>query len=63
MELVNDYVEFLGHVFYSSAVYRVREPIPDHALPTRLLERLSAGEALVLIDHAPTESASPSRAT
>jgi hypothetical protein len=50
MEVLNDYVEFLGHVFYSSAVYRVLEPIPDDALPTRLLERLSAAEALALLD-------------
>jgi hypothetical protein len=50
MELVSDYVEFLGHVFYSSAVYRVSEPIPEHALPMRLLERLSAERALLLVD-------------
>jgi hypothetical protein len=50
MELLSDYVEFLGHVFFSSAVYRVREPIPDSILPTRLLERLSAEEALALVD-------------
>jgi hypothetical protein len=50
MEMLSDYVEFLGHVFFSSAVYRVREPIPHSALPTGLLERLSAEEALALVD-------------
>jgi hypothetical protein len=50
MEMLSDYVEFLGHVFFSSAVYRVRESIPESALPTRLLERLSAEEALALVD-------------
>jgi hypothetical protein len=50
MEMLSDYVDFLGHVFFSSAVYRVREPIPDSALPTRLLERLTAEQALALVD-------------
>jgi hypothetical protein len=50
MEMLSDYVDFLGHVFFSSAVYRVREPIPNSALPTGLLERLSAEEALALVD-------------
>ena len=50
MEMLSDYVEFLGPVFFSSAVYRVREPIPDFALPTGLLERLSAEDALALVD-------------
>jgi hypothetical protein len=50
MELLDDYVEYLGHVHFSSAVYRVREPIPHNTLPTRLLERLAADDALRLVD-------------
>jgi hypothetical protein len=50
MELLEDHVEYLGHVYFSSAVYRVRAPIPSDALPTRLLERLGADEALALVD-------------
>jgi hypothetical protein len=50
MELLEEHVEYLGHVYFSSAVYRVRAPIPPEALPTRLLERLGAEEALALVD-------------
>lgn len=50
MELVSDYVEFLGHIFFSSAVYRVQETIPERALPIKLLKRLSARDALELVD-------------
>jgi hypothetical protein len=50
MELLDEHVEYLGHVHFSSAVYRVRCPIARAALPTRLLERLTADEALALVD-------------
>jgi hypothetical protein len=50
MELLDDYVDYLGHVRFSSAVYRVREPIPPAALPVELLGRLSADDALGLVD-------------
>ncbi len=50
MELLGEYVDYLGHVHFSSAVYRVREAIPAGALPTQLLERLSGTEALELVD-------------
>lgn len=50
MELLGEYLEYCGHVAYSSAVYRVKAPIPPGVLPTRILERLSADEALALVD-------------
>ncbi len=50
MEWLIDHFEYLGHVSFSSAVYRVRHPIPVDDLPTDLLDRLSAEEALGLID-------------
>jgi hypothetical protein len=50
MELLEDHFEFLGHVWFGSAVYRTRSAPPADSLPTRLLERLSAGEALALVD-------------
>ena len=50
MELLDEHVDYLGHVRFSSAVYRVREPIPPAALPVEPLERLSADEALGLVD-------------
>lgn len=50
MESLSDHFEYLGHVPYSSAVYRVRHTIPVDDLPTDLLDRLSAAEALRLTD-------------
>lgn len=50
MELLIDHFEYLGHVSFSSAVYRARHPVPVDDLPTDLLGRLSAEEALHLID-------------
>ena len=50
MESLMDHVEYLGHVSYSSAVYRVRHAIAVDDLPTNLLDRLSAAEALRLVD-------------
>lgn len=50
MELLTDHFEYLGHVPYSSAVYRMRRAIAVADLPTDLLDRLSAEETLRLID-------------
>ena len=51
MELLADHFEFLGHVWFGSAVYRtLGRPIPVEELPTDLLSRLSADEALALVD-------------
>lgn len=49
MELLSDHFEYLGHVWFGSAVYRTLEP-PRDGLPINLLDRLSADEALALVD-------------
>jgi hypothetical protein len=50
MELLQEHFEYLGYVYYSSAVYRVRTPVPVDRLPTGLLDCCTADEALALID-------------
>jgi len=50
MELLAEYVEYLGFVFFSSAVYRVVRPIPRDALPAPLLQTMTADRAVDLID-------------
>ena len=50
MELLCDQLEYLGHVPYGSAVYRVTGAIGPDDLPTSLRQRLDLAEALALVD-------------
>jgi hypothetical protein len=49
MELLDDYFEFLGFVTFSSAVYRVRKPVPAEAIPTRLKDTVTKDDAVKLV--------------
>lgn len=62
MELLSDYVEFLGHVYYGSAVYRLTRLIPADAVPLGLLARLTADDALTLVDRCAARVGEPQAA-
>jgi Methyltransferase domain len=50
MEHLSEHFEYLGWVWFSSAVYRCRQP--PRAVPVPMLERLTGDEMLRLIDQA-----------
>lgn len=50
MELLSDHFEYVGHVPFGSAVYRVVSPIPRSDVPTNLVELLTADDAVRLIE-------------
>jgi hypothetical protein len=57
MEHLADHFEYLGWVWYSSAVYRCRHPIT--AVPVPMLERLSCTEMLGLLDRFAARAGEP----
>lgn len=59
MELLADRFEYLGWVWYSSAVYRAVRPVRASDLPPSLLEALSAEEMLSLLDRAAARLGEP----
>ena len=50
MELLADHFDFLGWVWFSSAVYRCTQPIAQSELPRSLLDDLGMDEKLALVD-------------
>jgi hypothetical protein len=50
MDLLADHFEFLGWVWYSSAIYRCVRPVRRSDLPPSLLDALSTDEMLSMID-------------
>lgn len=52
MELLADRFDYLGWVWFSSAVYRCVRPVFADDLPTSLLRDITLEEALTLVDHA-----------
>lgn len=57
MEHLGEHFEYLGWVWYSSAVYRCRTPIED--VPVPMLERFSCDEMLALVDRAAARVGEP----
>jgi len=52
MELLADHLEYLGWVWFSSAVYRCVRPVSAQDLPGSLLRDLTLQESLELVDRA-----------
>ena len=52
MELLTNRFDYLGWMWFSSAVYRCVDPVVAGDLPTSLLRDITLGEALTLVDRA-----------
>jgi hypothetical protein len=61
MEYLSESFEYLGWVWYSSAVYRCIEPITT--IPTRLRDELSCDELVELVDRAAARIGEPAAAS
>lgn len=62
MELLSEHFEYLGHVKYSSALYRTTSPIDPDELPLKLLEHVPADDGVRLMEQTAERVGEPQEA-